>query len=488
MSNESLGTRRAALVAFLSFILFFSFAGSKEFWKRPEGRVATVAREMVASGNYLVPTIGGQPRFEKPPMMYWAVAGSARLFNGGRVNEWTAALPSALAGALTCMMTAMMATRFWGRATGLTAAAMLATSFGFYWWSHIGEMEMLFTAGITLSVGCFVLWDHRPHHLWLLFGAYAFAAVACLTKGPVALVIILAGTIANGIACHLSGRPVEHFQTRWHAAGLAVFFAIALPWPAMVLAHGEAKGVFTHEVLGRLSGEWQRHAAGPLEYFRVLPWLFVPWFVAIPLVFWRFGRRWGTLRKEHAPALFLAWWFLAVFTFFSLVRTKQDHYLLPALPASAMLTAWAFASLRKTERWVQGAVGIVAVGLLVYSGYFVPQTNVRRSFRQFGEEVQRAVGTQRDGLAFFFTYGESPTADCRADLFYYLGPNVHMAAVARRNGAAASEDPRSFRYLVVSEKDKTAPTAYRDYFATLRPVLTRDVDRDKFFLLTKSAP
>ena len=108
MTQPRLEFRTALLIGPLVFGLLYSFAGWEDFWKRSERRVAAVAREMIRSGDYLVPRLGGYPRFEKPPLMYWAVAESSRLFGGGRATEWTATLPSALAA----MMVAAVATRF----------------------------------------------------------------------------------------------------------------------------------------------------------------------------------------------------------------------------------------------------------------------------------------------------------------------------------------------------------------------------------------
>jgi len=473
----------ALLIGLLAFAMLYAFAGWKDFWKHSEGRVATAAREMIQSGDYLVPRLGGFPRFEKPPLMYWAVAESSRLFGGGRVTEWTATLPSALAGALAAMMVAAVATRFFGRATGLTATAVLVTSYGFYWWGHITEMEMLFAAMITLAVGSFILWAEeqdsfspRPRRLWWLCASYAFTAAAGLTKGPVGLLIIAMGCTSYAVVRRLTGRPIPHLATRWHALGFAIFLAIALPWPAKVLAQPEAKEVFLREAFGRLGSSWARHTGGPFYYFNSLVRLTGPWFIAVPLVLWRLYKCWGTLRRQQAAALFLAVWFIAVFGFFTAVHTKQDHYLLPILPACAMLTAWAASGWRWAELTTRVVAALAAIVWLFNSGVIEPNANAERSSRAFATEARQRAGDSPTTLALYFIYDQSPTADLPAELLFYLGSDIRII------GAAATKAPAT-------------PAEFLELLGDARLVVVAEkhlhpskIDKKKLYLLGRSAP
>jgi 4-amino-4-deoxy-L-arabinose transferase-like glycosyltransferase len=497
MTQTRLEFRTAVLIGLLALAMLYAFAGWKDFWKHSEGRVATVARGMIESGDYLVPRLGGYPRFEKPPLMYWAVAEVSRLFGGGRVTEWTATLPSALAGALAAMMVAAVATRFFGRATGLTATAILATSYGFYWWGHIAEMEMLFAAMITLAVGSFILWaeeqvstSRQSQRLGWLFAAYAFTAAAGLTKGPVGLLIIAMGCVSYAVVRRLAGWPIAHLATRWHALGFAIFLAIALPWPAKVLAQPDAKEVFLREAFGRLGSSWVRHTGGPFFYFNSLARLVGPWIIAVPLVLWRFYRCWGALRRQQAAAVFLAAWFLAVFGFFTAVHTKQDHYLLPILPAGAMLAAWGVSGWRWANLTARIVAAIAAIGLLAYGGVLAPNANLKRSPRAFANEVRQRVGSQTGALALYFYYDQSPTADLRAALFFYLGPDVRAIGVpASQAPKTAAEFARRIgdvRFVVVSAKHW--PPSWADGESGLKLLHTGEVDGGKFHLLTRTAP
>jgi 4-amino-4-deoxy-L-arabinose transferase-like glycosyltransferase len=483
---QGLGLARAALVGLAVFVFLFLFAGRNDFGRR-EARNAIAAREMVSSGHYLLPTLGGQPRLEKPPLMYWAIAGTARLFNGGLVSERIAALPSALAGASCCVGVALVTARLIGRKAGLMAAAILATSLGFYKWGRIGQIEMLLTAMVALSVGAFVLWSLQPRRRSLLLLACAFAAAACMTKGPVALVLIFTGVGAWLISLKLAGRRIRGLATLWHLAGIAVFFVLALPWPVAVMLQSGAKEVFLHEVLGRLSGGWQRHVEGPFYYFGTLPWLVAPWIVAWPVIAWRLWKDRATLRAAHAPAIFLALWFLSVFVIFSAVRTKQSFYLLPILPACAMLTAWAINGIRRAER---ATVALAAAAVLTYLGDAVIREPARRPHRDFADAVREITANHPGTVGLYYVYGDSPTADLQAEMFVYLDPGTQLLAAPAQTPPAT---PDAFEKLagtcrhVILNAGHWQP-GWGAELPGFRLVLAKEVDREKFLLLSRPTP
>src|SRR5438105_8220405 len=106
--------------------LFFYGLGSGELY-RTESLRAILAEEFLRSGNWIVPTLYGQPIFTKPPGMYAAIALVSAPF--GAVSEWTARLPSALAATIAVFLVYSYFTRQLGRLGGLVAAAILPASF-----------------------------------------------------------------------------------------------------------------------------------------------------------------------------------------------------------------------------------------------------------------------------------------------------------------------------------------------------------------------
>ncbi len=489
MNPQPLGIGRAALVALAAFALLFCTAGLTDFGRR-DARNAVAAREMLASGDWLVPALGGQPRFEKPPLMCWAIAGASKALNGGVVNEWTAALPSAFAGALACAMVAAMGARFWGRGAGLLAAAMLATSFGFFKWGRGAQIEVLLTSTIVLTVGFFILWDHQPRKLRLMFASHACAALACMAKGPVALVFTVSGEVIYCATRWLAGQPCRHLVTRWHALGLAIFFALALPWPALVMAHGDAKEVFMREIFSRLTTGWQRHTGGLFFYCAALPALTAPWIAALPLVAWRFWREWGALRRQHGPAVFLVVWFLVIFAFFSSLHVKQDHYILPILPVCALLAAWGVAGFAWGGRAAWAIAAVTAAGLSVNHGILVPRADAKTSPRVFAGEAHRIIGGERNATALYFGYGDSITADMRADVFYYLGPQTRLLAVSEKQMPATAAEfvklAGDCRFVILNRK--SWPASWGAELPGWRVALTRKLDGGEYLLLSRAMP
>ena len=114
-----------AAAVLLTLFTALAFQGSRGLYESTEGRYALCAWEMVASGNYLEPTLHGKPHWTKPPMGYWAVA--AGLQTTGR-NEWGARLSGAVAFCLTVLLTGWLGWRMSGPTAGFLAAVIYATS------------------------------------------------------------------------------------------------------------------------------------------------------------------------------------------------------------------------------------------------------------------------------------------------------------------------------------------------------------------------
>src|SRR5262249_62280281 len=118
-----------AVLALLSYALFFYGLGSIGLVGPDEPRYAAIAREMVLTGDYITPRLYGMPWFEKPPLMYWLAALGYKLFG---INEAGARFPSAFAAALCVFFVFWCGRRLWNRATGFIAALVLATSVGWF--------------------------------------------------------------------------------------------------------------------------------------------------------------------------------------------------------------------------------------------------------------------------------------------------------------------------------------------------------------------
>src|SRR5438094_781215 len=183
---------RLSLLLALCALLFFLGLGTLGLTDRDEGSNAEAAREMVASGDWITPTLNGAPRFAKPILLYWLISGSYLAFG---VSEFTARLPSALFGTLLVLMQYVFATRMFGPTVGLRAALMLLLNFEVLALGRMVLTDMVMVFFTTLSIFCFFLAASPPAgegrtKRWY-WGFYIGMALATLTKGPVGVMITL---------------------------------------------------------------------------------------------------------------------------------------------------------------------------------------------------------------------------------------------------------------------------------------------------------
>jgi 4-amino-4-deoxy-L-arabinose transferase-like glycosyltransferase len=342
--------------------LFFFRLGDDLPFRTHEALLAVSARNMVLArpvqlddgsrpSPYLVPNFNDVPRLRKPPLPYWMAAGVARLT--GRLDEWSARLPSALSALGTVLILAALLGRWCDRMTALFGTAILATSFGFLTLARTALADMPLTLFITASLAA--LWlgverSGRRRFAWFTL-AGAAAGLAVLAKGPACFPIFPAPyLVAAGIVVARllrPRRPEETGRAEWAwtlggaAVAMLVFLAIALPWPAYVaLRVPGAVAIWRAESVGRAAGELGREEP-PWFYFLRLPILLAPWtlffFCGLVLALGRARRA----AQDRPWLLFVGAWLLGPLLAFSLAAGKQDHYILPILPAAAVYTALA---------------------------------------------------------------------------------------------------------------------------------------------------
>jgi len=324
----------------LLFGLLFAFRlGSYPLGAGDEGRYAEIPREMIASGDWVTPRLNGVVYFEKPPLVYWVVAGSMTLFGQ---NEWAVRAVPALFALGGVLLTYGAARRLHGRDAGLIAAVVLGTSLLYFALAHIVLLDMAMSVLMSATLFCFVLGVREPpgpRRRRLFYGLYASAALATLTKG-------LMGFLVTGAVMFLwllvfnqwkRLRPL-HLPT-----GLLLFFAIAGPWHVLAALHNETWAyryfVFEH---------WLRFTTpaasrpGPWYYYigvilaGLIPWVGFLW----PAL--RDGLRGGwEARARNVDMWFLATWVAFIFLFFTKSHSKLVPYILPVFPALAvMIGAW----------------------------------------------------------------------------------------------------------------------------------------------------
>jgi 4-amino-4-deoxy-L-arabinose transferase-like glycosyltransferase len=314
-----------------------------------EGRYAEIPREMVETGDYIVPHLDYVRYFEKPPLLYWATALSFRIFG---LSEWSARLPNAVAALVTVLLLYAGAARWFTRDAALLSAIMLISSFGFFTMARVLTIDMLLSSALFVSL--IFLYDFyrqkKPMHLYLF---YACLALATLAKGPVAPLLVGLSLLIF----LLFERRVSFLRDLLNVKGILVYAVLVIPWfVAIALREKEFLWFFLVDQNFLRFLTQKHHRSGPIYYF--VPVLFgglFPWSIFIP-------RAVATFWRTKELRLFLIW-SCVVFLFFSLSGSKLPPYILPVFPALAILLGCLF-----QDRAGQPTPGFAEI--LVYQVFF----------------------------------------------------------------------------------------------------------------------
>lgn len=313
------------ILAVLSVIIIFFNLGGLPFFDPDEPVYAETPKEMIAFNDYVSPRIYGEFWYDKPPMYYWLVAASFKLFG---INEFAARFPSALLAIICIFSVYYFASRIFNQRAGFAGAIVLLTSLEFYYLSKAAVTDM--TLLVTLTI-CLLGFLAKKYYLF-----YVFAALATVTKGPIGLVF--PGAIVF-LYLLVTGRWSQ-IKTMHVPLGLLIYTIIAFPWYGVMYAvHGmDFINTFLgfHNITRFTSPE---HPEGALWYYfiPVLILGFFPWTAIL------FQAVWSSLKNssyEFSQLLFLNIWAAFIFIFFSISQTKLVSYILPMFVPLAMIVGW----------------------------------------------------------------------------------------------------------------------------------------------------
>src|SRR5437764_2412824 len=319
--------------------------GSLEI-KGEEGRRILPAVAMLESGNYLVPHVGSEPYFRKPPLVNWLVAASFKLT--GYRNEWTARLPSVLCVLAVALAFLTVARSSLGPRGSLIAALVWLTNFGMIEKGRLIEIEALYVSLVGLALIFWLSWWEQRRSPWLTWIVPAFfLGLGLLAKGPLHLFFFYAVAVA------VLFRAGE-LRTLWHPAHLVaivvtvgIFAAWASPyWQAMRAEN------FIHtwsaQFTGRLSGEDFKLGNWLLNIPRGLAYL-LPWTLLLP---WVRGAKLATPRDTQLSRA-LVWGCAIPFLCVNLLPGAFPRYSMPSLVPTCWLMGMTLASgeIRAPKWW-----------------------------------------------------------------------------------------------------------------------------------------
>jgi 4-amino-4-deoxy-L-arabinose transferase-like glycosyltransferase len=354
----------AALIVLGGFLLFFR-AGAKGFWPSSEDRTAELVREMVATGDYLIPHMRGNPLVTKPPLLHWAIVGTTSVLG---LNEFAIRLPSlcfALAAALVLFLVGRKFVH--ERAAFLAAVALLTAPVLLHAHWRTAKIDVLLTllvASALLTFYAAIRRERKRSGLFALF--FVLVGLAGMTKGPAGM----GPPLLVAIVYLLTTRQWRLLGRVPWAWGVPLALVVGLWWYGAVLVRlggFQALRAITGDEASTYFG-WRHEVAPAVSWFYIPRILadFFPWSLLLPAAVVLAVR---TVRRHENPFTgFVLAWLAVYFVVFSLLGKKAGRYILPLYPAAALLVGQiAHAAIRRAlspglRRWSHG--GVIAAALV----------------------------------------------------------------------------------------------------------------------------
>ena len=330
--SSTLHPGKILLLLMIYSLIWFGTLNYRHLIPSDEGRYAEMAREMLVTGDWVTPRYNGYKYFEKPPLQVWATAAIFQVFG---IGDWQARLWTALTGFLTILAIGFTGTRIYNARAGWLAAVVLASSPMWVISGHFNSLDMGLSAFLVAAL-CSLLLAQTSHNksscrnwMWACWG---FMALATLSKGVIGAAIPAMVFVAYSISTW-----DWKIWTRLRLfSGAIVFLLITAPWFILVAQRNPEflEFFFIHEHLQRFTQD-AHSRTGPIYYFVPLLLIgIIPWVLQIPgaLV-----QAWQERRREFSSGWLLVCWFVVIFAFFSMSRSKLPGYIIPIFPALALL-------------------------------------------------------------------------------------------------------------------------------------------------------
>ncbi|PYK80716.1 MAG: hypothetical protein DME38_02405 [Verrucomicrobia bacterium] len=344
--------RRTHIVLFVWAAIYLPGLGSLEI-KGEEGRRILPAVTMLQTGNYLVPYVGSEPYFRKPPLVNWIAAASFKLT--GFRTEWTARLPSALAILAVALAFVTRGRRALGTTGSLLASLIWLVNAGNIEKGRLIEIEAIY---VSLTALAFIFWiaayraEKTGAQLWL-FPAI-FLGLGMLAKGPLPHLLFFYGP---ALAVLWNDRKLSLLATREHGIALVIMFGMFVAWalPAFLLSDW-----------GRVARVWSRQYSGRVS---VGDFQFFSWIMNIP----------------RGLVYFLPWLPLALLQFDQPVELRRRHY--------ALLIGIAVPAPRLRNRILLVFVVLGCIWGLAYGLIATPFLRKHEKVRQHARQIDAIVPT-----------------------------------------------------------------------------------------------
>ena len=455
MTNRT-RTDALLLAGFCAFLFFYGM-GQFGLIGADEPRYAQVAREMFERrghiDGWITPVLGGHAWLEKPPLYYWQAMLAYSVLG---VSDVAARVPAAIDATLLVIAVYLFFRRF-RRGVEVDAALITASCAGVIGYAHAASMDMALAATFAIAMLAWWAWRESEKKIYLaLF--YLSMALGTLAKGPVApflaaVVIVLFALATRGFRVIL--------KMLW-LPGILLFCAIALPWYVAVQMRNPQffrEFILQHN-LARFSSDLYHHRQPFWYYLPVTALALVPWTVFVIAAIVESARVWWAERKSASgePDLelqfnvFTCCWLVVPVVFFSISQSKLPGYILPALPAGAVLLAEYLRRHLAREQEEAVSKGLVVLHALVAAAPIVPSVLIAYLVAQHRLPAGRPMFIAL-AVAFAMAAAIALTLASRSRLrmlrFVTLIPVVLSVAVALKLGSVSIDQTLSARPLAV---------------------------------------
>ena len=326
-----------ALLLISIFLSFFLNLHAVPLFDLDEGAFSEATREMFERGDFISTYLNGQPRYDKPILIYWLQAASVAVFG---VNEFAFRLPSAIMAGIWVMVIFFWVSRFTNVTTGFFAALITATTLEVTVIGRAATADALLNCIITATMLTLFGYYRERRKTWLYL-AFALMGLGFLTKGPVAVVI---PAVVSGLFCLLRGQWRFWLQSVFNVRGMVLFLVIALPWYVVqTIKEGWPfiEGFFLRHNVERFSEPMHGNSGALFYYVPVVLVAVIPYTAVLLAALTRVRSLW-----RDDLFLFCMLWFGFVLLVFSFSGTKLPHYILYGLPGLFILMADRIQSLK----------------------------------------------------------------------------------------------------------------------------------------------
>ncbi|MEN9502495.1 MAG: hypothetical protein RI964_1780 [Pseudomonadota bacterium] len=334
-------------------LAFFWQLGTPALFDLDEGAFSAATWEMFQRGDFITTFLDGEPRFDKPILIYWLQALSVWSFG---LHEWSLRLPSALAASAWVSATYYFAKPRLSPRSAMMAAVMVACSAMIVLIGRAAIADALLNLLLALTLfDIWRYWEQPRHHL--LLRIFLWLGLGFLCKGPIAVAIPL---VVSGCLYIAHGQWQAWWRTLLNPYGLLLFIAVAAPWYVLEYqAQGQAfiDGFFFKHNLKRFSDTMEGHGGSVWYYLMALPFIILPFSGLLLSLFKQLPQL-----IQQPWQRFLWCWFGFVLVFFSFSNTQLPHYLLYGITPLLLLLAQYTGE--NPNRWLAVLPALVMAGIL----------------------------------------------------------------------------------------------------------------------------